>query len=59
MSAPVEQEHVEVILEPADCVGDGGGNAVEFVRGRGEAAAAVYGIEYRQRIERNAHIQII
>ena len=59
MAAAIEEQHIEVVLQPSHRVGDGGRDPIELHRGRGEAAAAIDGIEHRQRIERNPHIQII
>ena len=55
--APVEQQHVERLLEAAHRVGDRGRDAPELVGGRGEASAAVDRVEHGQRIERGQHIQ--
>ena len=59
MPAPVEQQHVEVVLEPAHRVRDRGRHAVEFHRRRGEAAATVDRVQHRERIEGERHMQII
>ena len=59
VAAPVEQQHVEILLQPAHRVGDCRGHARELLRGGGETPAAVDGIEYDQGFERQRHVQII
>ena len=55
VAAPVEQRHVEILLQFLDGVGDGGRDAVQLVRGGGEAAFAVDGIQNLQGVECEAH----
>ena len=50
-SAAVEQQHVELVLQPPHRVGDGGRHPVEAPRRPGEAAAAGDGVEHEQRVE--------
>ena len=55
VAAAVEQQHVQIVLEPAHRVGDGGRHAIEFDGGRGKAAAAVDGVENGECLERECH----
>ena len=59
MAAAVEQQDVEVVLELAYGVGNGGGDAIELDGGRGETAAPVDRVEHGERFERECHTKCI
>jgi hypothetical protein len=58
MAAAVEQQDVQVVLEFAHRVGDGGRDAIEFDGGCGKTAASVDGVENGERLERECHRSI-
>ncbi len=58
MAAAVEQQHVELVFQPAYGVRDRRRHAVEFQRGGGETAASFDGVEHGQGVERKCHVQI-
>ena len=50
--AAVEQRHVEMLLQEADAVRDGGRRDAKFLGGAGEALLAGRGLEEAQAFER-------
>ena len=57
MAAAVEQQHGEVFLEFLHGVSDRRRYAMQFMRGSGEAAFAVDGIDYQQGVEGKSHVR--
>jgi hypothetical protein len=57
--AAVEQQDVEVVLELAHGVRDGGGDAIEFDGCRGKTAAPVDGVENGECLKRECHMRAI
>lgn len=56
MAAAVEQHYVEVFLEFLHGVGQCRRHTMQFVRGGGETALAVYGVNGQQCIKGQAHL---
>ena len=55
--APVEERHVEVLLQRPDAVGDGRRGDAELLGGAGEALVAGRGLEEAQAVERGQEQQ--
>jgi hypothetical protein len=57
LAAPVEDQDVELVFEPAHGVGERGGHLAQFGGRRGKAAAPGDRVQDSQRIEREGHVQ--
>ncbi|MNG38611.1 hypothetical protein D3C84_1263820 [compost metagenome] len=59
MTAAVEQQDVQILLQLADHIGQCGGHLAHFVGGSGKAALALDGVQDFEGFEGEGHVQKI